>query len=178
MQRHHAGAVGGGVVGVFMGLHEQPGHAYRHGGAGKIRHEFALTTRRAAKPARLLHAVGGVEDHRVAGGCHYRQGTHVVYQRVVAEGDAALGEQDVGVAEGFHLLRHVLHVPWRQELAFLYIHHPARAGGGGEQIGLAAQEGGDLQHIHHLARDGALLLVMHVGEHRHAEALADFGEHR
>ena len=58
----------------------------------------AVAAGRRALPARLLHRMGGVEDHRSAGCRHDRQGAHVGDQRVVAEADAALGDQHVGVA--------------------------------------------------------------------------------
>ncbi len=72
-----------------------------------------------ALPARLLHRMGGVEHHRIAGLGHDRQGAHVGDQRVVAEAHAALAQQDVLVAGLGHFLGHVLHVPGRQELALL-----------------------------------------------------------
>ena len=49
-------------------------------------------------PARLLHRMRRVEHHRVAGRRHDRQRAHVGDQRVVAEGGAALGQQDLVVA--------------------------------------------------------------------------------
>ena len=50
-------------------------------------------------PARLLHRMGGVENHRRAGRArHDRQRAHVGHQRVVAERCAALGQQDVRIA--------------------------------------------------------------------------------
>ena len=51
-------------------------------------------------------------------------------------------------------------------------------GRGHEQIGLAAQEGRDLQHIDRLGDGRALLGQMHVGQHRAAIALAHLGEDR
>ena len=62
------------------------------------RGELALAAGGGALPARLLHRVGGVHHHRVAGARHDRQAAHVGDQRVVAEGDAALAEQDALVA--------------------------------------------------------------------------------
>ena len=100
-----------------------------------------------ALPARLLHRVGGVEHHRIAGLGQDRQRPHVVDQRVVAEADAALAQQDVVVAGAGDLRRHVLHVPGRQELALLDVDRAAGRGRGEQQIGLAAEKGGDLQHV-------------------------------
>ena len=47
-----------------------------------------------------------------------------------------------------------------------------------EEVGLAAEEGGDLQRVDGLGDRRALRALVHVGDHRQAEAVADFGEHR
>ena len=70
------------------------------------------------------------------------------------------------------------HVPGREELALLHVDHLAGARRGHQQIGLAAEEGRDLQHVDGLGHGGALLGLMHVGEHGKASALPDLGEDR
>ena len=65
----------------------------------------------AALPARLLHRVGRVHHHRIAGPRHDRQAAHVGDQRVVAEGGAALAEQDALVAGRGDLRRDVAPCP-------------------------------------------------------------------
>ena len=72
----------------------------------------------------------------------------------------------------------MLHVPGREKLALLDVDRAPGARRGDQQIGLAAEEGGDLQHVDRLRRDRALRALVHVGEHRQAERLADFGEDR
>ena len=72
----------------------------------------------------------------------------------------------------------VLHVPGREELALLHLDDPAGLRGGDEQVGLAAQEGRDLQHVDDLGDGRALLGGVDVGDDRQAEALAHLGEHR
>ena len=42
------------------------------------------------------------------------------------------------------------------------------ARGSDEQVGLAAEERGDLEHIHHFGGRGALLRQMNVGQERQA----------
>ena len=177
VERHHVGAVGGGAVGVLVGLDEEAGHADRHRRAREHRHEAAVAARGGALSARLLHGVGGIEDHGAADLGHDRQRAHVDHQRVVAERGAPLGDEHVGVAASRDLGDHVLHVPGRQELALLHLHRAAGLGGGDEQVGLAAQEGRDLQHVHHLGHARALLRLVHVGDDGEAERLADLGEH-
>src|SRR5262245_27165923 len=123
--------------------------------------------------------MGGVEDHRRAGGPRQdRQRPHVGDERIVAEGGAALGHQYVGVAGAGDLGDHVRHVPGRQELALLDVDGAAGGGRGHQEIGLPAQEGGNLQDVHYLRHRCALLRVVHVGEDRHPEFLADLGEDR
>ena len=61
---------------------------------------------------------------------------------------------------------------------FLDVHDPAGLGGGDEEIGLPAQERRDLQHVDRLGDARALRGLVDIGEHRHADALADFGEDR
>ena len=121
-------------------------------------------------PSRLLHRMRGVEDHRRARLGQDRQRAHVRHERVVAEGHAALGDEHLRVACADDLGDHMRHVPGREELALLHIDHLAGPRRGDEEIGLAAEEGRDLQHIDGLSDRGALLGLMHVGEHGKAES--------
>ena len=162
-----------------MGLDEYAGNPDRHRGARQHRHEFAFAARRAALAARLLHRMGGVKDHRRAGVLrHDRQRAHIRYQRVVAERHAALGDQHVGIAGAGQLVDDIGHVPGRQKLALLDVDHLAGRRRGQQQIGLPAQKRRDLQHVDRLRGDRALLRLMHVGQHRQLQRVADFGKHR
>ena len=67
-------------------------------------------------------------------------------------------------------------VPRREELAFLDVHRAAGLGGGFEQVGLAAEKGGDLQQIDVFGGDVRLLGGVDVGGDGHAEFLGDFTE--
>ena len=68
------------------------------------------------------------------------------------------------------------HVPGREELALLDVDGLAGFGGGNQQIGLPAKEGRDLQHIDRWRDARALRCVVHVGEHRNFQRVADLGE--
>src|ERR1039458_3851943 len=87
-----------------------------------------------------------VKDHRrkIA---HHRQGAVIDHQRVVAEAGAALGKKDALIARGADLLDWVRHIPRGDELALLDIHSPACPSSGYQQVGLAAEESGNLQDI-------------------------------
>ena len=131
-----------------------------------------------ALSARTLHGVGGVEDHGTADPAHDGERAHVDDERVVAERGAALRHQHVGVAAARDLVDDVLHVPGGEELALLDLDGAAGPGRGDDKVRLPAQEGRDLQHVHHLGQLRALLGVVHVGDDGDAEARADLGEHR
>ena len=110
-----------------------------------------------------------IVDDRSAGLARQdRQRAHVGHQRVVAEAHAALGHQDVGCSRRLKLGDHVLHVPRREELSFLDVHRPSGARRGEEKIGLAAEEGGDLQDVDGLGDARAMGALVHVGDHRQA----------
>src|SRR5712691_8165338 len=76
-ERDHVGSVGRRLVRVPMSLDEDAGDADGDRGARQHRNEFALAARRRALPARLLHRMGGIEDHRRADAREDRQRAHV-----------------------------------------------------------------------------------------------------
>ena len=81
-----------------------------------------------------------------------RQRAHVGDKRVVAEAHAPLGHQDVGRARGVELGDDVLHVPGREKLPLLDVDRPPGLGRRDQKIGLAAQEGRNLQRVDGFAR--------------------------
>ena len=83
-----------------------------------------------------------------------------------------------GIAGADELRHDIPHVPGREELALLDVDRLAGAGRGDEEIGLAAEEGRDLQHVDRLGHGGALLGLMHVGDDGKPDALPDLGEDR
>ena len=172
----HVGAVGGRVVGVLVGLDEDRGDADRDGGTRHHRGELALAPGGGALAARLLDRVGRVHHHRIAGAGHDRQRPHVGDEGVVAEGDAALAEQETAVAGRGDLGRDVGHVPRSEELALLDVDRGTGLACGQEEVGLARQEGGDLEHVDRLGGRGAVGGGVDVGQHRAADAGADLRE--
>ena len=62
----------------------------------------------------------------------------------------------------------VLHVPRGDELALLDVHRAARRGRGDQQVGLAAEERRDLQHVAHLRHRRRLVRFVDVGRHGQA----------
>ena len=159
-----------------MRLDEHRRHPHRQRRARQHGGEFALPAGGGALPARLLHAVGRVEHHRIAGPRHDRQRPKIRHQRVVAEAGAPLCQQNPRVPRPGDLGGDVRHIPRRQKLALLHVHDSPGVAGRHQQIGLPAQERRNLQHIHRLGRRRALCRVMHVGQHRPAEAGAHRGQ--
>ena len=80
-------------------------------------------------------------------------------------------------AQLLELPRDLQHVPGRQELALLDVQRGAGPRRRGEQVGLAAEERRDLQHVDRLGHGPALVALVDVGQHRAAEALAHLGQH-
>ena len=126
--------------------------------------------------------MGGIKHHRSAGFAHDGQAAHIGHQVVVAERSAALaGHELVGRQPGFlgsstGLVDDVDHVVRCQELALLDIDRLARLRTGADEVGLAAQEGRRLQHIHHGGHGLDLVDLVDVGEDRHADFLLDLGQ--
>ena len=77
-----------------MSLDEETADADGDRRTGKRLDEFALATGGAALPARLLHRMRRVHDHRVAGLHHDGQAAHVGHKGVIAEGRAAAAAID------------------------------------------------------------------------------------
>ena len=103
---------------------------------------------------RLLHRVGGVEDHRCAGGrAQPLEVSHVDHEVAVAEEGAALGHRHVARCRP---LRTFSTAPAMASacdpLPLLHVHRPAGAAGGDEQVGLPAEKRRDLERVRHLGR--------------------------
>lgn len=114
---------------------------------------------------------------------HDGERAHIDYEVVVAEAGAALGEGDAGIAGVADLFDGVAHVEGCYELAFFHVDSLAGFGGGDEQVGLAAEEGRDLEDVHGFAYGGAVLWGVDIGEDGEAcgfghgaEDAAAFGE--
>ena len=159
-----------------MRLDEETGHADSDRRTRKHRHEAPFAAARRPLPSRLLHRMGRVEDDGRAGLGKDGERAHVRDERVVAERDAALGDEHVRIAGAEQLRHDIPHVPWRQELALLDIDRFASARGGDQEIGLPAEEGRDLQDVHRLGQRPALVGLMHVGRDGKADAFPDLGE--
>lgn len=98
-------------------------------------------------------------------------------QVVVAEHRAPVREQNVRIARVAHLAGCEGHRLGRKELPFLDVDHLAGPGRRYEQISLAAQEGGYLEHVDVLGGHGGLFRIVDVGHYRYAEFFSDRAQH-
>ena len=166
LEVERVGPVAAGGLGVLVDLHEEGVDAHRRRRPGQRRHELPLAAGGVAAAAGELDRVGGVEADRhaqLAHACTRR--AHVHHQVAVAEGGAALGERARWrLPASRHLRQHVAHVARGQELALLHVHAPAVPGAGHHQVGLAAEEGRDLEHVHHPPGGLGLASLVDVGE--------------
>ena len=114
----------------------------------------------------------GVEYHGTTGLAHDREGAHVRNQVVVAERGAAFAHEDVVFSARLaRLFHHVLHFGRRQELALLDVDRSSRCGDDVYEIGLAAEKRRGLQHVDGRRYFRDVVLVVDVGQHRHADLL-------
>jgi hypothetical protein len=120
--------------------------------------------------------VRDVEHHRVPELAQHRKGPDVHNEIVVAEADAALGDENRFVAFGRDLGDHVTHVARRQELSLLDVDGLVRPGRGDEEIGLARQERRDLNDVRDFGDAIRLCGLMNVGEDRQARARLHVGQ--
>ena len=175
-ERDLVGSVGNGIGGIRVHLHEKPVDAGGHGRAGQHRRKLTIAAGRAAESAGPLHGMRRIEDHWQTFLAHPVERAHVGHEVVVAEGRAALGDEEMAAAKGAHFVGDVHRVPWRKELAFLHIDRAAGFRSGFKQVGLTAQKRGDLQQIDEFRGDIGLFGGVNVGRDRHAELLANFSK--
>ena len=166
------GAVGFGVGRIVMDFDEESIDAGGDGGAGEQRDELGLAAADSVGGGRLLHGVRGVKDdgRELA---HDGERAEVDDEVVVAEGRAALGEEDTLVAGGADFFDAVSHVGRGNELALFDVDGAAGAAGGEQQVSLAAEEGGNLEHVDGLGGDFAVRWFVHVGEDWQARVARD-----
>ena len=151
-ERQGIGAIGESGGGIVVGFEKNSIDACGDSGAGERLDEFRLAAAGVALATRELNGVSDVEDDGIAEFGEDGKGAHVHDEILVAEASAAFGEDDLGVAGASDFFGDVAHVPGRKELRFLYVDDAAGFGGGDEEIGLAREEGGDLQDVRRLRR--------------------------
>ena len=162
----------------------------RFGGLGMSFHEHAITTRGDGSPCedggklaisagggaeatRTLHGVGGIKDDAETELTHPVEGTHVGDEILVTKGGAALGEEEVLATNGLEFFSNVFDIPGGHERAFFYINGTSSLASREDEVGLAGEEGGNLEEIDVFSGDFCLLRGVDVGGDWDAELLAD-----
>ena len=159
--------------GSGMHLHEEPVDPHGHSRARQIGDEAALTGAGPAGSAGKLDAVSGVEDHRHTQLSQQREGSEVDDQVVVTEAGPPFGDEQVPVSRAPGLLDRVNQVSGRQKLSLLDVDRSSRGSGRDDQIGLTAEERGNLQEVQNLRRRAHVPGFMHVGRDRDTQLAAD-----
>ena len=122
--------------------------------------------------------MGNVENQRHARAVflHNAETEHVYHQVVVAEIRAAFAQNQFVVTGFFEFFHDVLHLRRAEELGLFNVDDTAGCRHRRHQIGLACQEGGQLQDVAYFRHRRALVGFVHVGNHRHAEFAFDGGK--
>ena len=175
-ERERVGAVGERFGGIVVRFEEDAVDACGYCRAGERLDEFGLAAAGVSLAAGELDGMRGVEDDRVAEFFHDGEGANVDDEILVAEGGAAFGEDDVVVAGGGEFFDDIFHIPGREELGFFHVDDAICFGGGFEEIGLAREEGGDLQDVDDFGGWRGLFAFVNVGEDGELQIGFDFGE--
>ena len=146
-----------------MDFEEEAVNASCHRRTGEERNVLRLAAADPIGSGRLLNGMGAIKDHRREF-AHDGERAEVDDQGVVAEACAALREEDTLVAGGAYLFDGVVHIPWSDELALLYVDSAAGFARGYEEVSLAAEKCGDLQNVDGFSRDFAVGGLVDVGE--------------
>src|SRR5262245_15652153 len=162
---------------LLVHLEEDAVDAGSHAGGRERLDELRLAGSHAVAAPRQLQAVRHVEHDRDAERAHDRKRAHVDDQIVVAEADAAFGDDHARVAGVGHLRDRVPDIAGREELTFLDVDDPSGCGRGGQQIGLSREERRNLQHVGNVSGGARLRRLVDVGEDRDVKLRLDAGEH-
>ena len=138
------------VLRIVMDLEKDSIDACGNGGTCEDWNELRLASRDAVSRRRRLYGVRAIEDHRCKT-AHDGQRAHVDDQIVITETGSTLGERDAWAAALANLLDGVTHVGRRDELTLLDVNRAPMLLRGfcgcDQQIGLAAEEGRNLQDV-------------------------------
>ena len=141
------GAVGEGLGRILVDFEEEAVHADGSASAGQRLNELGLTAAGLPFPAGQLDGMSDVEDDRAAERAQDGERAHVHDEVLIAEGGAALGENDLIVAGAGDFFDGVGHFPRGEKLAFLEVDGAAGAAGSKKKVRLTGKECGDLQDV-------------------------------
>src|SRR5690349_10731475 len=92
--------------------------------------ELRLSAAANALPAWKLESMSHIENDWIPELSHNCDRPHIDNKIVVAERNSSLSQQNSGVSCAFNFPDGVAHIPRREELPLLDVHHCARAPGG------------------------------------------------
>ncbi len=175
-KRKGVGTIGKGRGGIVVSFEEDAIDPGGDTGTGERFDEFRLAATGVALTAGKLNGVSDVVNDGVAEFLEDGKCAHIDDEIIVTKAGAALGENDLRVARGSDFFGDVAHVPGRKELRLLHVDDAAGLGGGEEKIGLAREEGRDLQNVRDFSGACCLGCVVNVGEDGKVEVGFDFAK--
>ncbi len=120
--------------------------------------------------------MGDVEEHRVFELLHDAEAEHVDDQVVVAEGRAALAEDQLVITRLLALLQDVLHLLRCEKLRFLDVDHRTGLGHRHHQVGLPREEGRQLDDVADIGDRLRLPWLVHISNDRDTKGFLHFLE--
>ena len=132
------------------------------GRRGEHSHGSPISTRLMACGSRFLIGMRGVKANRPKAS-HGFKPAKVHHEVSVAKGCASFSQEHTRRSCTHEFLHHILHVFRSEKLALFYVDGLARLACGDQQVGLTAQEGGDLQQVGDFRYGSGLIRVMYIG---------------
>ena len=169
------GAIGPGVGRIVVDFNKQAVDACGDSGARQQRNKLRLAAADSIGCRWLLHGVGRIEDDGRKS-AHDGERAEIDDQVVVAEGGAALGEEDALVAGGANFLDAVTHVGRRDELTFFDVDGTAGFSCGYEQVSLTTEKRRNLEDIDGFGGDLAVGGLVDVSQDGEASIFGDAAE--
>src|SRR3989339_1506254 len=151
---------------IRMDFKKQTGASRRYRRPGETGDHLSIAARCPACPPGELHAVRGIEDHRIPGLAEDRKGAKIHYQVIITETDPPLGQEQIRVTRRGGFFQDMGDIPGGKELPFFDIHCARLAGNLSDKVGLPAEKSGNLENVEITGCRIDLLKAMDVGKDR------------
>ncbi len=176
VERQGARPVAKRLIGIRVRLEEETGDFLGDPGLGQPQSALPAAAGGTFAAAGDLEGMGHVENHGCPEGLHHPEAQHIDNQVVVAEGDPPFAEKNPFAPRFSELRQDVPHVLRGEKLPLFDLDDRSRPREGCHEVGLAAQEGGQLQDVADLRRGGRLVRLVDIGQDRNPETLPHFGQ--
>jgi hypothetical protein len=147
-----------------MRFEEQAGEALRDTGARQAHDVLPAAAGTIGPASGHLQCMRDIEQYRVTELLQDGKTQHVDDEIVVTEGGAAFAQQQLAVTGFLELAQDVAHLARREELRLLDVHQRAGPCQCHDKVGLARQEGRQLQDVDDFGGGLRLLRLVDVGQ--------------